>query len=857
MKTRSFKKTMVMILVIAFVSSMSSLVGIMFGACVAEAAANPSLWIGGTKISQSNMSGDGWSYDASSNTLFLDGYSYSGEGYNGRGGVYYEGSEDLTISLAGENSITTTSAYSSAYGTYGYGINNSGEAGLSFTGNGVLTVDSSSADANSYAIYSKGSITFKEGTIIARGGATMGNQNGFSYGIYCDAGYSSNAISISFAGGTVDAAGGQSNNSSHGIYCGKSAAFNVSSGSVTATGGTASSSYGIYCSSQSNGFLISGGSVNAVGGDATTYSNGIILYGGNMTVNGGSVTATGGEGRTGSYGIFGQPNQTILTIGNDTSAFIASGGTMAADIRKLQSSIPGMGWTDESGTTGQAMIAATVTNLYGSYKKIQYPSLFAEVSGYNNTYDGSAHSISVTPSYPAEGVTVKYGTESGIYELSEAPSYSDSGTYPVYFEISAEGFTTYVGSEDVVITNADQEAPSAPTKMDSTSTSIKLMEVNGCEYSKDGTSWQDSPDFLDLTPDTEYTFYQRFKAKANYNVSPKSEGTTIRTLKDSISAKVTFKVINGSWNDGEGEAATADRTVTLNGHEGDALKLSADQIPAVGSKPDANYKAGNWDETPSTETLITQDTTYTYTYAADPKPSTSTDSTNQMGADGTALGAGASAAAAEKAITSMKNDKDPAGSKYGILQLKSVAQTKTSVKLTWKKATGAKEYIIYGNACGTKNKMMKLAAVTGASTNFTTILGKKVKKATYYKFLVVALDKDNKVVSSSKLIHVATKGGKVGNHKSVTVKAKVGKKVKIISKVTVKKGKTLKLKTKLNPKSKKLKVKKHVGARYESTNNTIATVSGNGVIKANAKGTCYVYVYAQNGVFKKVKVTVK
>ena len=97
----------------------------------------------------------------------------------------------------------------------------------------------------------------------------------------------------------------------------------------------------------------------------------------------------------------------------------------------------------------------------------------------------------------------------------------------------------------------------------------------------------------------------------------------------------------------------------------------------------------------------------------------------------------------------------------------------------------------------------------------------------------------------------------MGNHKSVTVKAKVGKKTKAVSKVTVKRGKSLALKTTLNPKSKKLKVKKHVGARYESTNTKIATVSGKGVIKGKKKGTCYVYVYAQNGVFKKVKVTVK
>ncbi len=87
------------------------------------------------------------------------------------------------------------------------------------------------------------------------------------------------------------------------------------------------------------------------------------------------------------------------------------------------------------------------------------------------------------------------------------------------------------------------------------------------------------------------------------------------TIKRFISKTVTFKVVNGSWDDGEGEAATADRTVTLTGYDGDTLKLSANQIPAVGSRPNETFKAGSWDVTPGTETTITGNTTYTYTYA--------------------------------------------------------------------------------------------------------------------------------------------------------------------------------------------------------------------------------------------------
>ena len=73
----------------------------------------------------------------------------------------------------------------------------------------------------------------------------------------------------------------------------------------------------------------------------------------------------------------------------------------------------------------------------------------------------------------------------------------------------------------------------------------------------------------------------------------------------------------------------------------------------------------------------------------------------------------------------------------------------------------------------------------------------------------------------------------------------------------LRKGKTLKLNARAVVQSKKLKVRKYVGLRYESTNKTIATVSRSGKITARKKGVCYIYAYAQNGVYRKIKVEVK
>lgn len=222
----------------------------------------------------------------------------------------------------------------------------------------------------------------------------------------------------------------------------------------------------------------------------------------------------------------------------------------------------------------------------------------------------------------------------------------------------------------------------------------------------------------------------------------------------------------------------------------------------------------------------------------------------QMGKDGTPLGEGATEAAATAALTKYKSEADPRGSNFGLLKAKIKKATKASITLGWSKLKGAKKYVIYGNHCGTKNKLTKQATTTKTSYVFKKVAGKKVVKGNYYKFTVVALSKSGKVISTSKIVHAATSGGKYCNDKKVTTAAKKGK-------AAVKVKKTFKLKAKAVPASKTLKQQKHRGIKYESSNKKIATVNAKGVITGKKKGTCYVYAYAQNGVCAKVQVTVK
>ena len=199
------------------------------------------------------------------------------------------------------------------------------------------------------------------------------------------------------------------------------------------------------------------------------------------------------------------------------------------------------------------------------------------------------------------------------------------------------------------------------------------------------------------------------------------------------------------------------------------------------------------------------------------------------------------ASAQQKTILAQKNDNDPKGSSFGLLQAKAVKVTKTSIRVQWKKVKGATKYVVYGNKCGKSNRYKKLKTV---KTNSYT--QKKLKKGTYYKYLVVAI-KGSKAIATSKTIHAATTGGKVGNSKSVKVDKKTFK-IGIGKKVT--------LKATAVAASKKLKVKKHRAIAFESSNKNVATVSKKGVIKGIRKGKCYVYAYAQNGVMARVKVVV-
>ena len=208
--------------------------------------------------------------------------------------------------------------------------------------------------------------------------------------------------------------------------------------------------------------------------------------------------------------------------------------------------------------------------------------------------------------------------------------------------------------------------------------------------------------------------------------------------------------------------------------------------------------------------------------------------------------------AAEKQITALQNDGDLINTNFRTLAARVTSVKKTSLTVKWKRVKGAAGYIIYAAKAGASRYVRAGETGNSAAKSFTLkkISGKRLKKNTYYKILILAYKNSTdgrRLLASSKTIHAATGGGKNGNPVKLT-----GLKTSL----AVQRGKKIKLSVK-QPADAGKKIKKYRAVSFESTDPSIAAVSKKGMIKAKKKGNCLIYVYAQNGLSKKIKIKVK
>lgn len=172
---------------------------------------------------------------------------------------------------------------------------------------------------------------------------------------------------------------------------------------------------------------------------------------------------------------------------------------------------------------------------------------------------------------------------------------------------------------------------------------------------------------------------------------------------------------------------------------------------------------------------------------------------------------------------------------------------KTFNTLKWNAIPEADGYIIYGSEYG--KKMIPLQEITGGTK--TTWRSGKLKKAKGYCYNVVAyknVEAQKKFTKPSDTIYLVTKGGKYTNVK----------KLRAASSLKLKAGKTKKLAVKMIYAEKNKKLASYTKPlRYSATDSSVVTINSKGKVKAKKKGSCYIYVTAASGVYKKIRVKVK
>ena len=167
---------------------------------------------------------------------------------------------------------------------------------------------------------------------------------------------------------------------------------------------------------------------------------------------------------------FGDANFTNeLTKTGDGTVTYSSSDTQVAEVNATTGEVTIKG-------DGEATITATVTDgptytyatTEASYTlSVGTATMTVTATGYSGTYDGSAHGITVNA---PEGATIKYGTAADAYTLEAGPTYTTSGEYTVYYQVTLPGCTTVTGSATVTISKAAGSISYATATIDKSTT---------------------------------------------------------------------------------------------------------------------------------------------------------------------------------------------------------------------------------------------------------------------------------------------------------------------------------------------------------------------------------------------------
>ena len=170
------------------------------------------------------------------------------------------------------------------------------------------------------------------------------------------------------------------------------------------------------------------------------------------------------------------------------------------------------------------------------------------------------------------------------------------------------------------------------------------------------------------------------------------------------------------------------------------------------------------------------------------------------------------------------------------------------ITISWRSYEDADGYDCYWSYCDGKRSYKKLATVKAAKDRVTS---RRLDNNRRYKYFVAAyklIDGKKVYIAKSNSLHVALKDAKATNAKKVTVNQ---------TNIRLKAGDTFVVRSRTRLEITNKKELLHAAAyRYYTSDQSVASVSKTGKIKALKSGTCVIYVIANNGVYGTIKVTV-
>ena len=231
-------------------------------------------------------------------------------------------------------------------------------------------------------------------------------------------------------------------------------------------------------------------------------------------------------------------------------------------------------------------------------------------------------------------------------------------------------------------------------------------------------------------------------------------------------------------------------------------------------------------------------------------------------------------------------------SDFGTLFVCLTEYTEDSMKLVWQLMDGVDGYDIFGSRCNSADVIRPYEPIASVEGDINEYVMENLLAKTYYKFYVrayILVNGEKRYITTSINVHGVTLNDKYGvaddiniekavvkytNGKSKTkynrandgdveeinITMKVGQTLKIVASEYNADGKEIRAHRPISFESSKpdiLKVGKKKNHKYGVEVKDKANTYKSHTITAKAEGECTIYVFAQNGIYTKVNVTVK